>query len=80
MGAAAAIRHRVGMDDVPEFVFHEGYAERLRTPETAAGLDGAIARGREHGSSEAAEYALASESGPDGAAVAVPVSADSGRG
>ncbi len=70
-GAAASIRHRVGMYDVPEFVFHEGYVERLRTPENASRLDEALARGREYGAIEAAEYALASEPGPDDVAAAV---------
>ncbi len=60
-GAAASIRHRVGMYDVPEFVFHDDYLEQLRTPENTARLDAAIARGREYGAIEAAEYALASE-------------------
>jgi len=68
-GAAASIRHRVGMYDVPEFVFHEGYLERLRSPENASRLDEALARGREYGAIEAAEYALASEPGPDDVAV-----------
>lgn len=63
-GAGASIRHRVGMYDVPEFVFHEGYVERLRTPENSARLDAALSRGLEYGAIEAAEYALASEAQP----------------
>lgn len=59
-GAAAAIRHRVGMHDVPEFMFHLEYLERLRTLEQAARLEAATTRGREYGMFEAAEYALAS--------------------
>ncbi len=59
-------------DLVPEFVFHEDYLERLRTPENSTRLDGAIARGREYGAIEAAEYALASEPAPAEAAAAAP--------
>ncbi len=73
-GAAASIRHGVGMYDVPEFVFHEDYLEQLRTPENTVRLDAAVARGREYGAIEAAEYALASEPppAPAGLAAAVP--------
>ena len=71
-GAAASIRHRVGMYDVPEFVFHDDYLKLLRTPENFVRLDRALARGREYGAIEAAEYALASEPGPDGTASARP--------
>jgi hypothetical protein len=73
-GAAASIRHRVGMYDVPEFVFHDDYLEQLRTPENTVRLDAAIARGREYGAIEAAEYALASEPppAPAGLAAAAP--------
>lgn len=57
-GAAAAIRQRVGMYEAPVFVFHERYVEGLRTAENSAALDGAVARGREFGAREAAEFAL----------------------
>ncbi len=72
-GAAASIRHRVGMYDVPEFVFHEGYLQRLRTPENAVRVDAAVARGREYGAMEAADFALASEPVPERQPLPEPV-------
>jgi hypothetical protein len=59
-GSAAALRQRLGLYEVPAFVFHERYldAVRKKNPEV---LEAALARGRELTTTEAVALALAHE-------------------
>ncbi|MCC6495324.1 MAG: DUF4062 domain-containing protein [Propionibacteriaceae bacterium] len=80
-GAAAALRQRLGLYEVPAFVFHERYLDAARHLDAAA-FAAAQARGRELTTSEAIALATppepAAPGGPEGEPTSAPAVAAAG--
>ncbi len=68
-GAAAALRQRLGLYEVPAFVFHERYLDAVRSTDADL-LEAALAHGRELTTAEAVALALGDGPTPPTASIA----------